>query len=266
MSVTLSPPVRIFAFAGGAVAVGLALFFFLVGRTAGETASNEPLVTREATTTPVTPRTPAATPARTPRATQLPPSGFPLPVHRALRRNRVVVVVVYMPGASVDAVVRARGKSGGAVGRSRARPAERAQRAAHAAARREDGRAPESRGRHREAPGRRRRDAERHRPRRPSLRRSSKLAGDRARLPGGTPRPRAVRASRAPRRQVGGRAARDRPRGLVRRRGGGLAEGLVLDRRGPAGPYSFKSPVEATRFVTHAVEALIALGCEVHAS
>jgi hypothetical protein len=32
------------------------------------------------------------------------------------------------------------------------------------------------------------------------------------------------------------------------------------------GPYSFRSPVEATRFVTHAVEALIALGCEVHAS
>jgi hypothetical protein len=32
------------------------------------------------------------------------------------------------------------------------------------------------------------------------------------------------------------------------------------------GPYAFKSPVEATRFVTHAVEALIALGCEVHAS
>ena len=32
------------------------------------------------------------------------------------------------------------------------------------------------------------------------------------------------------------------------------------------GPYSFKSAVEATRFVTHAVEALVALGCEVHAS
>jgi hypothetical protein len=32
------------------------------------------------------------------------------------------------------------------------------------------------------------------------------------------------------------------------------------------GPYSFRSPVEATRFVTHAVEALIALGCEVRAS
>ncbi|MCS7007943.1 MAG: hypothetical protein RMM28_04015 [Thermoleophilia bacterium] len=33
-----------------------------------------------------------------------------------------------------------------------------------------------------------------------------------------------------------------------------------------AGPYPFPSPVEATRFVTDAVEALIALGCEVRAS
>jgi len=33
-----------------------------------------------------------------------------------------------------------------------------------------------------------------------------------------------------------------------------------------AGPYTFRSPVEATRFVTHAVEALIALGCDVRAS
>ncbi len=33
-----------------------------------------------------------------------------------------------------------------------------------------------------------------------------------------------------------------------------------------AGPYAFASPVEATRFVTHAVEAFIALGCEVAAS
>jgi hypothetical protein len=32
------------------------------------------------------------------------------------------------------------------------------------------------------------------------------------------------------------------------------------------GPYPFRSPVEATRFVTHAVEALIALGCDVRAS
>jgi hypothetical protein len=33
-----------------------------------------------------------------------------------------------------------------------------------------------------------------------------------------------------------------------------------------AGPFSFPSPVEATRFVTHAVEAFIALGCDVAAS
>lgn len=33
-----------------------------------------------------------------------------------------------------------------------------------------------------------------------------------------------------------------------------------------AGPYIFPTPVEATRFVTHAVEAFIALGCEVAAS
>ena len=33
-----------------------------------------------------------------------------------------------------------------------------------------------------------------------------------------------------------------------------------------AGPYTFPSPVEATRFVTHAVEAFIALACDVAAS
>jgi hypothetical protein len=33
-----------------------------------------------------------------------------------------------------------------------------------------------------------------------------------------------------------------------------------------SGPYTFPSPVEATRFVTDAVEALIALGCDVRAS
>jgi hypothetical protein len=33
-----------------------------------------------------------------------------------------------------------------------------------------------------------------------------------------------------------------------------------------SGPYRFPSAVEATRFVTHVVEAFIALGCEVAAS
>jgi len=35
---------------------------------------------------------------------------------------------------------------------------------------------------------------------------------------------------------------------------------------GKAGPYLFPSPVEASRFVTNAVEALMALGCDVRAS
>jgi hypothetical protein len=33
-----------------------------------------------------------------------------------------------------------------------------------------------------------------------------------------------------------------------------------------AGPYIFPSAVEATRFVTHAVEAFITLGCDVQAA
>jgi len=51
----------------------------------------------------------------------------------------VVVVVVYMPGASVDAVVRAgRGKGGISSGTRRLRPPQRCQRATRAADRRQD--------------------------------------------------------------------------------------------------------------------------------
>jgi hypothetical protein len=39
-------------------------------------------------------------------------------------------------------------------------------------------------------------------------------------------------------------------------------EGMLVE----PGPYTFPSAVEATRFVTHAVEAFIALGCDVRAS
>ena len=122
MSVTLSPPIRVFAFTGVLAVVGLAAFLFLLGRSGGEAATSaEPVVTRTETATPrpVTQPTtraqsPAARPARriAPSAAALPASGFPLPVHRALRRNRVVVVVVYMPGGSVDSVVRAEARAG----------------------------------------------------------------------------------------------------------------------------------------------------------
>ena len=108
MTATLSPPVRVFALLGVLVAVGLGAFVFVLGRAGSETV--------DAPVTPLTP--PAAQPNATPAPAKPPtrprarqatvgtPSGFPVPVHRAMRRNRVVVVSVYMPGASVDALVR----------------------------------------------------------------------------------------------------------------------------------------------------------------
>lgn len=114
---TLTPPIRMFALVGVLAAVGLAAFLFLP-RPAGDD-------TTSAVTTPVAkpaeaqpaPR-PARTPRGTPRPAVLPVSGFPLPIHRALRRNRVVVVAVYMPGASVDSVVRREAKTGARMARA----------------------------------------------------------------------------------------------------------------------------------------------------
>ena len=114
MSVTLSPPIRVFAFGGALVAVGLAAFIFVLGRGGDTATTGEPLVTPTTATTPstTTPVAPKTRTARQPRVAALPPSGFPVPVHRALRRNRVVVVVVYTPGATVDSVVRAEARAG----------------------------------------------------------------------------------------------------------------------------------------------------------
>ena len=47
-----------------------------------------------------------------PPKAKLPGAGFPLPIRHALRRNRVVVVAVYLPGASVDAFVRREARAG----------------------------------------------------------------------------------------------------------------------------------------------------------
>jgi hypothetical protein len=103
VSLTLSPPIRIFAFLGVLCAVGLAAFLFLAARPQSE-ASTTPATkpapqTKPNTNVPVrpAPTRPAARPTK---------SGFPVPVDRVLRHNRVVVVAVYMPGAQVDAVVR----------------------------------------------------------------------------------------------------------------------------------------------------------------
>jgi hypothetical protein len=120
MTMTLSPPIRIFAFVGVLAAVGLAAFMFLAGRSASEgdatvtartttPAQTTPAKSTPAPTAPATPVT-RATPRPT-RAAALPPSGFPLPVHRALRANRVAIVVIYTPRAAVDSVVRAEARA-----------------------------------------------------------------------------------------------------------------------------------------------------------
>ena len=114
---TLSPPIRIFAGVGVLAAVGLGAFLFFSGRGGGD-SSVVPATPSAPATKPVTP-TPAQAPATSPatrpeqtnRAAATPASGFPVPVDRALKRNRVVVVVVYMPGAAVDAVVRSEAKA-----------------------------------------------------------------------------------------------------------------------------------------------------------
>jgi hypothetical protein len=120
MSVTMTPPVRVFALVGGLIAVGLAVFVFLLrpGGDDGTTAVSKPTAPPRNVTTPS--NDPAAAPPRaTPsRPAALPASGFPRPIHRALQKHPVVVVAVYMPGASVDALVRREAKAGARAARA----------------------------------------------------------------------------------------------------------------------------------------------------
>ena len=115
MSVTISPPIRVFAFLGALVVAGLAAFLLLVGRPgSGVEAASPTPATRPASATKPEPKprvTQPQRPASRPATIQT-KSGFPVPVHRALARNRVVVVVVYMPGARVDLDVRAAARAG----------------------------------------------------------------------------------------------------------------------------------------------------------
>jgi hypothetical protein len=89
---------------GVLAAVALAAFLFIAARPQSEAATTP--TTRPAPQTKPTPnaKPTKASPARP--ATRATKSGFPVPVDRVLRNNRVVVVAVYLPGAHVDAVVR----------------------------------------------------------------------------------------------------------------------------------------------------------------
>ena len=111
---TISRPVQLFALIGVVGAMGFAAFTFLASP--GD-ASTTPLPAAPAAERPASPTRP--TPAPTPPAARRPSptvtrSGFPVPVDRALRQRRVVVVAVYMPRASVDAVVRAEAQAAAA--------------------------------------------------------------------------------------------------------------------------------------------------------
>ena len=120
MSVTLTPPVRVFAFVGGLIAVGLAVFAFLLrpGGADEPAALSKPAAPLARVTTASKPAAAAAPRATAARPTALPKSGLPLPLHRALKKHRVVVVMVYMPGASVDALVRREARAGARAARA----------------------------------------------------------------------------------------------------------------------------------------------------
>jgi hypothetical protein len=113
---SISLPVRVFALVGILAVCAFGAFTLLTSRSAeGEPAAAE--TTAAAPVEPVAspakpPASAPARPARTPSASRPTRSGFPAPVDRAFRGNRVVVVVVYTPGAAVDAVVRAEARAG----------------------------------------------------------------------------------------------------------------------------------------------------------
>jgi len=154
VTTTISPPIRIAAFVGVIAAAAIGLGLYLLGRPVDpamlppppvhvprhvpvkpahasathkpathKTATHKPTTHRAATHRPATHR--ATTQKATHRATThraaprsktfaTPPSGFPTAVDRAFRTHRVVVLVVYIPGASVDAVVRREARAGAA--------------------------------------------------------------------------------------------------------------------------------------------------------
>jgi hypothetical protein len=114
MSVTISPPIRIFALVGAIAAAGLGLALFMLGRSAPTTSAAIPPSTHVVTAqrSPTTTAQPVKRPKPRPRHFATPPSGFPSAVDRAFRTHRVVVLSVYMPGSSVDALVRKEARAG----------------------------------------------------------------------------------------------------------------------------------------------------------
>lgn len=109
MTVSLSPPARVVVLLGAIALTAVAAFVLLLARAPGG-SSDTPAATAQAPKPlPKTFSTVPVPPA--PKVVRRPVSGFPVVIDRALRNNRVVVVTVYTPKASVDSVVRAEAKA-----------------------------------------------------------------------------------------------------------------------------------------------------------
>jgi hypothetical protein len=117
VAASIRPPGRVFALVGLLAATGFAAFFHRTGSPAAPAAAEAPATTPTA----VTPKPAKPVPTRPPQpkpAARTTKSGLPAAVDRAFRANRVVVVAVYMPGAAVDAHVRAQARAGAARARA----------------------------------------------------------------------------------------------------------------------------------------------------
>jgi len=82
--------------------------YLVVTRHKSTTPSTKSRVTTPATTTPA----PSKAHSHTVTPAKLQTHGLPVPVARALRKHSVVVVALYMPGASVDATTLAEAQAG----------------------------------------------------------------------------------------------------------------------------------------------------------
>ncbi len=269
---TLSPPIRVFAVVGVLIAAGLAAFFFLLPDAPRASTLANPSTTPTRTT--AEPTTPATRPSQAggPAAGGEPDAGS--------HPQRV-------PGAGRPRASAEHGRRGRRLHarRERRRRRARARRAPPRSARgpayvalsalserlvrplvAKTGVLPDPAVLVAQAAGRghleARRDRSRHRR---SGRRPGAAMSERSRCRASLGRELYVRHARLDGRSVAVLRAVDRGDSL-HRRGRGVAEGRSHPGSGAAWPVLVPSPVEATRFVTHAVEALIALGCDVRAS
>ena len=113
---TLHPPVRVVAIVAGLVLAGIAAFVLLLGRglvSSGTPAAPSSVQHGSRSGTAHVPSKPVAKPARVHLV-----AGLPDGIADELRVHRVVIVTVYVPGASVDAYVR--GEAQAAAGTTRA--------------------------------------------------------------------------------------------------------------------------------------------------